>query len=218
MIIVDRLTKSFRTTKDRLYAFRNLSFAIPSGRNVAILGKNGAGKSTLLRLLAGQDTPDSGKIMTSKRISFPVGLSGGFQGSLTGRENAKFVARVMGAEGEHFQNVVKYVEDFAEIGIYFDRPVNTYSSGMRGRLAFGMSFAFDFDYYLVDEALSVGDSSFKRKAEEEFKRKIGAASMIMVTHSASQARSFCDMAIVLKDGVAHSFDDMQEGLDFYQKL
>lgn len=218
MIIVDSLTKSYRTPKGRLYAFRDLTFTIPEARNAAILGKNGAGKSTLLRLLAGQDRADSGRIITNKRISFPVGLGGGFQGSLTGRENAKFVARVMGVDREQFRRVVKYVEDFAEIGVYFDRPVNTYSSGMKGRLAFGMSLAFDFDYYLVDEALSVGDASFRRKAESEFKKKVGAASMIMVTHNIDQAKSFCDMAIVLKDGVAHCFDELSEGLAFYKEL
>src|SRR5690606_16057139 len=155
MIEVRNLYKSYRdrSQQKRYRVFENLSFTIPEGRNVAILGRNGSGKSTLLRLLGGIDVPDRGRIITDKRISWPVGLSGGFQGSLTGRENVKFVARVQGACGPALRRIVDYVESFAEIGDYFDEPVKTYSSGMRGRVAFGLSLAFDFDYYLIDEAM-----------------------------------------------------------------
>ncbi|WP_334158859.1 ABC transporter ATP-binding protein [Achromobacter insolitus] len=218
MIELRSVTKSYRTNQGRKYIFRDLSFDIPSNRNVAIIGRNGAGKSTLMRLLGGQDTPDSGKIISSKTISWPVGLSGGFQGSMTGRQNVKFVARVYGAEGERMRQVVKYVEEFAEIGEYFDQPVNTYSSGMRGRVAFGLSFAFDFDYYLVDEAMSVGDAHFKKRATEAFEERVGKANILLVTHGMSQVRSFCDMVLLLNKGNIQRFDDVEEGIAAYTSL
>lgn len=161
--------------------------------------------------------PDSGKIVCDKSISWPVGLSGGFQGSMTGRQNTKFVARIYGARGDRMQEVVRQVESFAELGNYFDRPVNTYSSGMKGRLGFGLSFAFDFDYYLVDEAMSVGDNRFRRKAMDAFREKVGRANIILVTHGMSQVRSFCDMVLLLRDGTITVFDDVEAGIAEYAK-
>ena len=198
--------------------FKDLSFTIPANKNVAIIGRNGAGKSTLMNLLAGVDTPDSGEIITDKSISWPVGLSGGFQGSLTGRENVKFIARVQGFTGEELRDRVSYVEGFAEIGEYFDLPVKTYSSGMRGRVAFGLSLAFEFGYYLVDEAMSVGDAHFKRKASEAFKEKVGKANVILVTHGMTQVRTMCDLVIVLENGTASLYNDIEEGISIYQNI
>lgn len=218
MIELRDVTKSYRTTKGRKYIFRNLNFSVPANKNVAIIGRNGAGKSTLMRLLAGLDSPDSGKIITPDSISWPVGLSGGFQGSLTGRQNVKFIARVYGAEQEQMKKVVSYVENFADIGEYFDQPVKTYSSGMRGRVAFGLSLAFDFDYYLVDEAMSVGDQKFKTRATEEFKKKVGKANIILVTHGMTQVKTLCDVVLVLNQGEIIKFDDVDAGIDFYKNL
>lgn len=215
MIEIRALTKSYRTNSGRKFIFRNMSIDIPENRNVAIIGKNGAGKSTLMRLLGGQDTPDSGRIVTTKSISWPVGLTGGFQGSMTGRQNVKFVARVYGAEGKRMREVVEYVENFAEIGEYFDQPVNTYSSGMRGRVAFGLSLAFEFDYYLVDEAMSVGDAHFKRKATAAFQERINKANILLVTHGMSQVRALCDMVLLLKNGELIRYDDIEEGIAAY---
>lgn len=217
MIELRDITKSYRTLTGRSYVFRNLSLVIPPNRNIALIGRNGAGKSTLLKLLGGIDMPDSGKIVCDKSISWPVGLSGGFQGSMTGRQNTKFVARIYGARGDRMQEVVRQVESFAELGNYFDRPVNTYSSGMKGRLGFGLSFAFDFDYYLVDEAMSVGDNRFRRKAMDAFREKVGRANIILVTHGMSQVRSFCDMVLLLRDGTITVFDDVEAGIAEYAK-
>lgn len=130
-------------------------------KSIALIGHNGAGKSTLLKMIGGIDRPDSGKIITNKTISWPVGLAGGFQGSLTGRENVKFVARLY-VKKENVNNIVDFVRDFSELGKYFDMPIKTYSSGMRARLGFGLSMAFKFDYYLVDEITAVGDAKFKK--------------------------------------------------------
>ena len=219
MIEIRKLTKSYLHHKGgRKYIFEDLSFIIPSGRNVAIIGRNGAGKSTLMNLLSKVDTPDSGRIITEKSISWPVGLSGGFQGSLSGRENVKFIARTQGFRGQALKEKVAFVEDFAEIGEYFDLPTKTYSSGMKGRVAFGLSLAFDFDYYLVDEAMSVGDVHFKKKASNAFKAKVGQANILLVTHGMTQVRTMCDLVIVLNEGKATLYDDIEEGIKVYQNL
>lgn len=219
MIIIDHITKSYLHHKaGRKYVFEDLTFVIPTGKNVAIIGKNGAGKSTLMNLLAKVDSPDSGRIITDKSISWPVGLSGGFQGSLSARENVKFIARTQGFRGDDLYEKVKYVESFAEIGDYFDLPVKTYSSGMRGRVAFGLSLAFEFDYYIVDEAMSVGDAHFKRKARNTFKEKVGKANIILVTHGMTQVRNMCDLVIILDNGQATIYEDVEEGIKVYQNL
>jgi len=136
---------------------------------------------------------------------------------MTGRENVKFVARVYSQEGDKLREIVRSVEEFAELDRYFDRPVKTYSSGMRGRLAFGLSLAFDFDYYLVDEAMSVGDSHFRRKATEAFKNRVGRANIILVTHGMGQVRTFCDLVLLVRNGAITQFDDIEEGIAEYSK-
>lgn len=182
MIKIENLTKSYRTPKGRHYVFKDLNIELPSGKSIALIGRNGAGKSTLLRMIGGIDRPDSGKIVTDSSISWPVGLSGGFQGSLTGRENVKFVARLY-AKKEELKEKVTFVEEFAELGKYFDMPIKTYSSGMRSRLGFGLSMAFKFDYYLVDEITAVGDARFKKKCLDIFNSKRRYSNFLMVTHS-----------------------------------
>lgn len=216
MIELRGVTKSYRTNRGKKVVFRDLSLIIPGGKNVALIGRNGAGKSTLMRLLGGLDTPDSGRIVTDQRISWPVGLSGGFQGSLTGRQNAKFVCRVFGADGDDMRKKVSYVQDFAEIGEYFDQPVKTYSSGMKARVAFGLSLAFDFDYYLVDEAMSVGDAHFREKAAQAFKDRVDRAKIILVTHGMGQVRKLCDYVLLVNGGKVHEYEDVEEGIAAYQ--
>jgi capsular polysaccharide transport system ATP-binding protein len=218
MIELRNVTKSYRTNLGRQYVFRNISFTIPSGRNIALIGRNGAGKSTLMRLLGGLDTPDSGKVVSNDSISWPVGLSGGFQGSLTGRQNVKFICRVYGAEGDLMREKVSFVEQFAEIGKYFDHPVKTYSSGMRARVAFGLSLAFDFDYYLVDEAMSVGDAHFKAKATAAFKDRIDSARIILVTHGMTQVRKLCDYVMLVDNGKIIPYENVEEGIEAYMNL
>ncbi|EIK8036528.1 TPA: ABC transporter ATP-binding protein [Escherichia coli] len=217
MIKIENLTKSYRTPTGRHYVFKDLNIEIPSGKSVAFIGRNGAGKSTLLRMIGGIDRPDSGKIITNKTISWPVGLAGGFQGSLTGRENVKFVARLY-AKQEELKEKVEFVEEFAELGKYFDMPIKTYSSGMRSRLGFGLSMAFKFDYYIVDEVTAVGDARFKEKCAQLFKERHKESSFLMVSHSLNSLKEFCDVAIVFKDDNAVGFfEDVQEGVDEYKK-
>lgn len=216
MFELHNVTKSYFTPRGRRHVFRNLNLSIPPGRNVGLIGRNGSGKSTLMRLLGGVDQPDRGRIITDKNISWPVGLSGGFQGSMTGRDNVKFVCRVYGALREEMRAKVQYVQDFAEIGKWFDEPVKSYSSGMRSRLAFGLSMAFDFDYYLIDEVLSVGDAQFKKKSVQVFKEKMEKSNIILVSHNMAEIRRLCDLILFIENGNVRVFEDVVEGIKAYQ--
>ncbi|HDS9945309.1 TPA: ABC transporter ATP-binding protein, partial [Escherichia coli] len=189
MIKIENLTKSYRTPHGRHYVFKDLNVEFPEGKSVALLGRNGAGKSTLLRIIGGIDKPDYGAVITNRSISWPVGLSGGFQGSLTGRENVKFVARLYAKQGD-LKNKVAFVEEFSELGMYFDMPIKSYSSGMKSRLGFGLSMAFEFDYYLVDEITSVGDARFREKCAEIFKSRHSESNFLMVSHNLNSIREF----------------------------
>ncbi|HEY3986245.1 ABC transporter ATP-binding protein [Cedecea sp.] len=217
MIKIENLTKSYRTPKGRHYVFRDLTIEIPSGKSVALIGRNGAGKSTLLRMIGGIDRPDKGKIITNNSISWPVGLAGGFQGSLTGRENVKFVSRLY-AEKNEYREKVRFVEEFAELGKYFDMPIKTYSSGMKSRLGFGLSMAFDFDYYLVDEVLSVGDARFKNKCSELFDERRVTSNLLMVSHSLSSLKQYCDVALLIgRNNVVRYYENINEAIYWYIK-
>ncbi|MEE6541881.1 ABC transporter ATP-binding protein, partial [Campylobacter coli] len=184
--------------------------------SIGLMGRNGAGKSTLMKLLSGSELPDKGKIITNKKFSWPLGLSGAFQGSLTARDNAKFVARVYGYKGEKLHEKVKFVEDFAELGKFFDEPMNTYSSGMSARIAFGLSMAFDFDYYLIDEAGAVGDPKFREKSRKLYKERLSQSKVIMVSHNVAEIKEWCDKIIFMENGKATVYDDIDEGIAVYQ--
>lgn len=216
MFEVQNITKSYLTPRGRRYVFRDLSFKIPPSKNIGLIGRNGSGKSTLMRLLGGADTPDRGRIIADRSISWPVGLSGGFQGSMSGRENVKFVCRVYGAIGPRMREVIAYVQNFADIGKWFDEPVRSYSSGMRSRLAFGLSMAFDFDYYLIDEIMSVGDAHFKRKSTAVFNEKMKKSNIVLVSHSMEDIRKLCNLVLYVTDGTVQIFDDVEAGIAAYQ--
>ncbi|MDH0136199.1 ABC transporter ATP-binding protein [Pseudomonas shirazica] len=215
MFELRNVTKSYLTPHGRRYVFRNLSLAIPPGKNIGLIGRNGAGKSTLMRLLGGADVPDSGTIITDRSISWPVGLTGGFQGSMSGRDNIKFVCRIYGATGEAMREKIRYVQEFAEIGDWIDEPIKTYSSGMRSRVAFGLSMAFDFDYYLIDEVMSVGDAQFKRKCNEVFQEKLQKSNVVLVTHTMSEVEKLCDVVLLVRNGEIQVYDDVSEGIKAY---
>ncbi len=216
MIRIENLTKSYRTPAGRHYVFKDLHVELPSNKSVALIGRNGAGKSTLLRVIGGIDRPDSGKIITDKTLSWPVGLAGGFQGSLTGRENVKFVARLYATHAE-LREKVAFVEEFAELGKYFDMPIKTYSSGMKSRLGFGLSMAFKFDYYLVDEVTAVGDAKFKQKCADLFKARHEEASFLMVSHSLGSLKEFCDVALFIgRDNQVKYFESVDDAIAVYK--
>ena len=188
--------------------------AFVDGCNFGILGANGAGKSTLIRLLAGTEMPDRGRIRRDCRVSFPLGYGGTFHGSLSGRENVAFIARIYGA---NVKRVIAYVADFAEIGGYYDAPVNTYSAGMRAKLAFGACLAIDFDTYLIDEVTEVGDEQFRRKCAFAFRERLRRSDIIMVTHNSRTIRQYCDRGAVLAGGELWLYDDISEALDSYRR-
>lgn len=217
MIHLKDLTKSYVTPKGRHYVFKNLNAFLPENKSVALLGKNGAGKSTLLRIIGGIDYADSGQVITNKSISWPVALSGGVQGSLTARQNCRFVARLYLRTKEEIEYVVDFVEEFAEIGKYFDMPMNSFSSGMRSRVGFGLSMAFNFDYYLLDEAGAVGDASFRKKSQKLLDELKERSNIIMVSHDLKDLTKNCDVAFLVRDGQAEYFDDIQHAVEVYKK-
>ncbi|WP_458396287.1 ABC transporter ATP-binding protein [Campylobacter sp.] len=219
MIKLDNLTKFYPLSNgDKHFVFREFTFTFPDDCSIGLIGRNGAGKSTLMRLLSGADIPNAGKVITDKKISWPVGLAGGFQQSLSARDNVKFVARVYGYKGEALEEKVRYIEEFAEIGKYFDEPMNTYSSGMRSRIGFGLSMAFDFDYYLIDEAGAVGDAKFKKKSDAIYKEKLSNSKVIMVSHNMAEIKQWCDKVILVNSGKTIVYDDVKEGIEMYKRI
>lgn len=216
MIEIKGLWKKYHGEVENDWVLRDINLKIPAGISVGLIGPNGAGKSTLLRLIGGMDTPERGSIKRDCTVSWPIGLSGGFQPAMSGRQNVIFVARVHGGD-KSINEVVNFVEEFAEIGKAFDRPVRTYSSGMRSRLAFGMSLAIDFDVYLSDEATAVGDTVFKAKAKKAFKDRVGRSSLIMVSHSEGILKDLCQAGILLHNQKAIWFEDVNDALKAYKE-
>ncbi len=214
MITLRNLCKAYWTHAGPNVVLDNVSVEIPTGKSIGVLGRNGAGKSTLLRLIGGAELPDSGDILTDGRISWPIGFSGGFNGSLTGEENCRFVARIYNQE---IDMVVDGAREFAEIGDYFYMPVKTYSSGMRARLAFGLSMTIEFDTYLIDEVTSVGDASFRKKARAAFSARKGRSSLIMVSHNMDTLREYCELGAVVENGGMFLTESVEEAIKHYEK-
>ncbi|MEP1201833.1 ABC transporter ATP-binding protein [Tateyamaria sp.] len=212
MIELDRLTKVFWVKGGRKRVVDSLSTTFPTGASVALLGRNGAGKSTLLKLIAGTMRPTSGQVLSSGSISYPVGFAGSFHPDMSGLQNARFVARLYGVDTDE---LVDFVEDFAELGPHFRMPLRTYSSGMRARLSFGVSMGIPFDTYLVDEVTSVGDGAFRDKSVRVFDDRRRTAGAIVVSHSEVMVRRICDMAAVLENGKATLYLDVDTALEHH---
>lgn len=212
MIELRELTKIFRMEGQTKVVADHINAVFPTGRSVALLGKNGAGKSTLLKLIAGTTTPTSGEVLSTGRISFPVGLANSLHPDMSGSQNTRFVARIYGADSDALN---AYVEEFAELGDHYHLPVRSYSSGMRGRLSFGINMGLEFDTYLVDEITAVGDAAFKRKARDVFLARMENAGAIFVSHSMGIVREFCDAAGILEDGHLSYYEDIEEAIDRY---
>jgi len=190
----------------------NQSMVFPSGVSIALLGRNGAGKSTLLAMIAGIQEPTHGQIVTEGTVSWPVGFKGSFHRDLTGMQNVRFVARVYGVDTGM---LCDFVRNFAELGVHYDMPFRTYSSGMRSRLSFGVSMGIRFDTYLVDEVTSVGDAIFKTKSSKVFKSRMQKSGAIVVSHSMAKIRKLCTSGVVLEGGKLTWFDLVDDAIDIH---
>ncbi len=215
MIELQNITKMYRTLAGPNIVIDDVSIKFPRNKSMGILGRNGAGKSTLLRIIGGAELPDKGRVIRRGRISWPIGFGGGFNGSLSGEENCRFVSRIY---SQDVDRIVDETREFAEIGNYFYEPVRTYSSGMRARLAFGLSMAIDFEVYLVDEVTAVGDKLFRRKCRNAFADRQERASLIMVSHSIETLRDYCKQCAVLEHGKMTVFDTVDEASEAYDEV
>ncbi|MBU2956633.1 ABC transporter ATP-binding protein [Paracoccus sp. 1_MG-2023] len=214
MIRLQNLTKTYTLNGRSKVVADNITATFPTGVSVALLGRNGAGKSSLLRMISGAMLPTSGQILSTGTISWPVGFAGSFSAELTGEQNCRFVARVYGIDTEE---VLAFVEDFAELGDHFHLPLRSYSSGMRSRLAFGLSMAVPFDTYLVDEVSAVGDASFKAKSNHVFNHRLAQAGAVVVSHSMGMLRAVCTSGAVLENGKLFYFDDIDDAIAMHME-
>lgn len=215
MIRCENLCKSYPMGHGHKRVLEGLNFQVGPGQHVGLLGRNGAGKSTLIKLIGEVEMPTSGRVVRNMKISWPLGFTGGFQGSLTGYDNARFISRIYDHD---YSQVRGFVEEFTELGRQLKMPVKTYSSGMRARLAFALSLAIEFDCYLIDEVILVGDQNFHRKCHYELFEKRRDRALILASHSAELIKEFCDSAIVLNNGRGTVYDDVNEGLAVYDAL
>ncbi|WP_199262718.1 ABC transporter ATP-binding protein [Paracoccus binzhouensis] len=215
MIWLQNLTKAYRLKGRQTVVADNINAVFPTGVSVALLGRNGAGKSTLLRMIAGTVSPSSGRVLSDGTISWPVGFMGSFHGELTGAQNVRFVARIYGVDTDE---LVDYVEDFAELGQHYHQPFASYSSGMRSRLAMGTSMGIHFDTYLVDEVTSVGDADFRAKSQRVFNDRMASSGAIVVSHSMPMIRNMCQMGAVLDRGHLTVFEDLNEAIAYHEAI
>jgi capsular polysaccharide transport system ATP-binding protein len=213
MITLRNVSKTYGTRHGPRQVLHDVNLTIRQGEKIGVLGRNGAGKSTLIRLVSGAELPSSGQVSRNMSVSWPLAFSGGFQGSLTGLDNLRFICRVYGVP---IESSIPFVEAFSELGPYLREPVKTYSSGMRARLAFALSMAIEFDCYLIDEIVAVGDSRFHDKCHSELFEKRKDRSMIIVSHNPGYIREHCERAAVLDQGGLHLFDKVEEALERYQ--
>ena len=213
MIRLEHVTKTFVLKGQRKTVAHDISVDFPTGVTIGLLGRNGAGKSTLMQMIAGNMDPTSGRILSDGTISYPVGFQGSFHGDLTGAQNTRFVARLYGVDTVA---LVDFVEDFAELGSHFHLPLRTYSSGMKARLAFGVSMGIPFDFYLVDEVTSVGDAAFRTKSRVLFLERMEKAGALLVSHQMPMVRELCEMGAVLENGELELYDDVDEAIERHE--
>lgn len=215
MIRLNNVCKDYPTKAGLRRVLSNVNLTIHPGERVGILGQNGAGKSTLIRLISGAEPPTLGTIERNMSVSWPLAFSGGFQGSLTGADNVRFICRIYGVD---FEPRFRFVEEFSELGIYLNEPVANYSSGMRARLAFAISMTIDFDCYLIDEVLAVGDARFKERCRVELFEKRKDKAMLIVSHSHRYLKGNCQRFLLFKDGSIHEYDDFNQAYFDYKVL
>lgn len=214
MIRLQHVNKTYPTRSGPVSVLRNLSLEVAHGERIGILGRNGAGKSTLIRLISGAERPTSGSVVRDMSVSWPLAFGGAFQGSLTGLDNLRFICRIYGVDA---RDKIEFVQEFSELGIYLREPVKSYSSGMRARLAFAISMVIEFDCFLIDEIIAVGDARFHEKCNQELFEKRGDRAMIIVSHDANYIREHCTRATVLKNGELLHYDTLEEAFEDYHR-
>ncbi|MFM0044176.1 ABC transporter ATP-binding protein [Paraburkholderia sediminicola] len=214
MIELQEICKEYHTRQGRRRVLDGINLRVSAGEKIGILGRNGAGKSTMIRMISGAELPTSGRIRRSMSVSWPLAFGGAFQGSLTGMDNLRFICRVYGADAKAAE---PFVQEFSELGYYLREPVKSYSAGMRARLAFAISMAVEFDCFLIDEIVAVGDSRFHEKCHRELFERRRDRSLIIVSHDAGYIREHCDRAAVLVQGKLHTFSQVQDAYTFYQE-
>uniref|UniRef100_UPI0035B4AD52 glycosyl transferase family 90 n=2 Tax=Sphingobium yanoikuyae TaxID=13690 RepID=UPI0035B4AD52 len=212
MIRLTNVRREYPALHGRIKVLNDVSFLINPGEKVGVLGRNGAGKSTLIRILSGAERPDGGKVERTMTVSWPLAFGGAFQASLTGVDNLRFICRIY---NKSWRDELDFVDDFTELGRFLREPVSTYSSGMASRLAFALSMVVDFDCFLIDEVMAVGDHRFHERCQHELFEKRGHKAMVFVSHDPGFIRQRCDRASVLKDGVLHNFDDLDHAFHYY---
>jgi capsular polysaccharide transport system ATP-binding protein len=212
MIRLDNVVKHYRTRHGNHAVLKGVSLQLDKGDKLGILGRNGSGKSTLIRIISGAELPNDGRVVRKMSVSWPLAFGGSFQGSLTGMDNVRFICRVYGAD---FNAVLPFVQEFSELGKFFREPVKTYSSGMSARLAFAISMAIEFDCFLIDEVISVGDTRFHDKCRHELFEKRRDRALIVVSHEAHNIRDHCTRACVLRDGLLHEYPDVDAAYESY---
>jgi len=217
MIIAEDVCKDYHSETGHGWhrVLSGVSFSIAPGEKVAVLGRNGAGKSTLIRLISGIEVPTLGTIERQMTVSWPVGLTGGIGGAMTGNDNIRMICRIY---NRPFNVIREYVEDFAQLGKYLSEPVKSYSAGMRARLNFAVSLAVDFDCYLIDEVITVGDQRFQQRSYDELFVRRADRSLILASHSPEIVRAYCARALVLHRGRAKVFEDLELALAIYTDL
>lgn len=213
MIRLENVSKEYRTRFGPRRVLNGLNMDLQPGRHIGILGRNGAGKSTLIRLLSGAERPTEGRIHRGMSVSWPLAFTGAFQTHLTGLDNLKFVCRIYGVD---WKPLLPFVEEFTELGIYLREPVMHYSVGMTMRLAFALSMAIEFDCFLIDEGMSVGDSRFADRCHVELFQKRKDRAFILVSHDPGIIRSYCERAAVLHRGHLHEFESVDAAFAFYE--
>jgi capsular polysaccharide transport system ATP-binding protein len=214
MIELRDLCMSYYSDGYRQVIADNINAVFPKGKSVALLGRNGAGKSSLLKIIAGTMEPDSGEVLSDGTISWPVGFAGSFHPELTGAQNIRFIARVYGVDTEE---LVDFVDDFAELGPHYHMPVRSYSSGMRARLAFGMSMGIDFDTYLVDETMATGDAAFRAKSTRYFRDRLANRGAIVVSHGVKILMDICDAGAVLEGGKLWYYPSIRDAIAHHNR-
>jgi capsular polysaccharide transport system ATP-binding protein len=214
MIVMSRINKVYPTRSGPVHVLRDVDLSVAPGERIGILGRNGAGKSTLIRLISGAELPTSGLIRRGLSVSWPLAFGGAFQSSLTGYDNLRFICRIYGVDPE---DKFEFVEEFSELGIFLREPVRSYSSGMRARLAFAVSMVIEFDCFLIDEIIAVGDARFHEKCNHELFVKRADRAMIIVSHDPSYIREHCSRAAVLVNGQLHHPSSLDEAFDFYHE-